>query len=240
VRVAELWRYPVKSLGGERLERAAIEPGGIEGDRRWALFDLETGYGLTARRVPELLFASARLGGGGEVEIHDPSGRRLGGDEQLSEWLGRRVVLRAAAAGGPRRYENPRDAEEERDWREYRGASGPFHDSARARLTLVSRQSLGEWDRRRFRANVILAGGGEDELVGERVALGASVVEIRKRISRCVMITRPQPGGIERDPGVLRTVARERRNRLAVGATVERPGLVAVGAELRPLGPGRS
>ena len=52
MRVAELWRYPVKSLQGERLTSADVGPEGLAGDRQWALFDVSTGYGLTARRVP--------------------------------------------------------------------------------------------------------------------------------------------------------------------------------------------
>jgi hypothetical protein len=47
------------------------------------------------------------------------------------------------------------------------------------------------------------------------------------------MVTRPQPEGIERDLGVLRTIARERKNRLAVGALVSEPGTVKVGDPLR-------
>jgi hypothetical protein len=47
------------------------------------------------------------------------------------------------------------------------------------------------------------------------------------------MVTRPQPQGIERDLGVLRTIARERQNRLAIGALVSEPGTVRVGDSLR-------
>ena len=61
--IVELWRYPVKSMLGEQLTRAQIGPAGLEGDRRWALFDRATGLTLTARRVPELLLAQARLVG---------------------------------------------------------------------------------------------------------------------------------------------------------------------------------
>jgi len=61
MRVAELWRYPVKSLQGERIDSVAINRNGLEGDRQFAIYDLATGFGLTGRRVPELLFASARL-----------------------------------------------------------------------------------------------------------------------------------------------------------------------------------
>ena len=35
--VVELWRYPVKSMGGERLEVADIDEWGITGDRQWAV-----------------------------------------------------------------------------------------------------------------------------------------------------------------------------------------------------------
>jgi len=43
VRVVELWRYPVKSLQGEPLERCRVTADGVEGDRAWALFDYKTG-----------------------------------------------------------------------------------------------------------------------------------------------------------------------------------------------------
>ena len=61
MRVVSLWRYPVKSMQGEELEAATFGELGIVGDRQWALVDLGTGLALTARRVPELLFARARL-----------------------------------------------------------------------------------------------------------------------------------------------------------------------------------
>ena len=41
--VLQLWRFPVKSMRGERLERAEITPGGLVGDRAWALIDVATG-----------------------------------------------------------------------------------------------------------------------------------------------------------------------------------------------------
>ncbi len=56
--VVSLWRFPVKSMQGEELQTADIGELGITGDRQWALVDRSTGLALTARRVPELLFAS--------------------------------------------------------------------------------------------------------------------------------------------------------------------------------------
>jgi uncharacterized protein YcbX len=229
VRVTELWRYPVKSLQGERLRSAELGPLGIAGDRQWALFDLDTGFGLTARRVPDLLFASARTVDGG-VEVVLPDGTVTRDDAVLSDWAGRRIALRPATGSAPR-YEGTDDDE---TWEQWEGAAEAFHDNPDFRVTLVSTGTLGTWDRRRFRANVVLDGEGEDGLVGTRQRLGGAVLELVEPVSRCVMVTRPQPGGIGRDNGVLKTVHRERAGLLAVGAGVVTPGAVAVGDELRP------
>ena len=232
LRVLELWRYPVKSLLGERLDSVRVTPDGFEGDRRFAIYDLETGFGLTARRVPDLLFASARLREDGSAEITLPDGSIPQSDDELSEWLGRRVALRSSDASVTRLFENPEDFEHDSDWAPFEGADGPFHDSARTRVSLVSTGTIGAWDRRRFRSNVLLEGDGEDDLVGSAVELGEVGLDVGQCIERCVMTTRPQAGGIERDLNVLRTIARERGNNLAVGALVSRPGHVRVGDEL--------
>ena len=233
MRVRELWRFPVKSLQGERLDSAEVGPQGLAGDRAWALFDLTTGFGLTARRVPELLFAAGRLRPDGSVEVVLPDGTATGDDAVLSAWAGRRVALRSAAeVTGTRRYENPFDVDGEADWNPFSGADGAFHDNAGARVTLVSTGTLGGWDRRRFRANVVLDGEGEDGLVGRAVRLGTAELDVVDRVPRCVMVTRPQAGGIGRDTSVFKTVHRERGGDLAVGALVARPGTVSVGDEL--------
>lgn len=235
MRVAELWRFPVKSLQGEQLDGATVGRGGIAGDRAYAIFDLDTGLGLTARRLPELLLASARsVGDGLPPEITLPDGSIAHDDDALSTWLGRRVALRAADEVGARAYENPLDVEHEADWIVFDGAPGPFHDSARTRVSLVSTGTLGAWDRRRFRANVLLDGRGEDALVGSTVAIGDVLLDVGKRIRRCVMITRPQPDGIERDLDVIKTVNREHDGFLAVGARVARPGTMRVGDAVVP------
>ena len=235
MRVAELWRYPVKSLQGERLTGGEVGPEGLAGDRQWALFDVTTGFGLTARRVPDLLFLTGRLRPDGSAEIVVPDGSVTSDDAVLSDWLGRPVALRAAAdAPDERRYENPHEVGEagEYDWDAFTGARGAFHDSSRTRVSLVSTGTLGTWDRRRFRANVVLEGAGEDALVGRRVRLGGTELDVVKQVDRCVMVTRPQPGGIGRDNGVLKTIHRERAGCLAVGALVARAGTVAVADEL--------
>jgi uncharacterized protein len=66
--VAEIWRYPVKSMGGERLGRSAITTRGVHADRMWAVRDVELDTFTTARRWPVLLQCSARF-------VEDPAGR---------------------------------------------------------------------------------------------------------------------------------------------------------------------
>jgi uncharacterized protein len=236
--VLEVWRFPVKSLLGERLDAAEVGPQGVTGDRAWALFDVATGLGLTARRVPELLFAAGRLRADGGVEVVLPDGTVTAEDGVISGWLGRRVELRAADERGDvaPTYETPADEDvpDPTEWLQWEGAPGPFHDSPRIRLSLVSTGTLGTWDRRRFRANVVLDGAGEDELRGREVDLGGVRLRFGLPISRCVMTTRPQPGGIARDTSVLKTIHRERDGLLAVRAAVLTAGAVRTGDSLVP------
>ena len=237
MQVLELWRFPVKSMQGERLETAELGPEGVDGDRQWALFDLDTGFGLTARRVPDLLFGSGRLRPDGSVEIVLPDGTVTTDDAVLSDWLGRRVALcRAGDVSGRPRYESPDDDEAPAPsrWHDWQGAPGAFHDNPDGRISLVTTGSLGSWDRRRFRSNVVLDGPGDGDLVGTRVRLGSAVLGIGDPIPRCVMVTRPQPGGIERDTSVLKRIHRERSGDLAVAALVRVPGSVRVGDVLEP------
>lgn len=226
--VQELWRFPVKSIGGERVDEAEVTEVGLLGDRVAGLFDVDTNTTLTARRTPELLFASARYLGPGDVAITLPDGTETADDTVLSDWLGRSVRLQFAAAEGGT-YEVPLDFENDDNWVSWQGPGGSFHDSTKSRISLVSTASLGDWDRRRFRTNVILDGEGEDELVGTTARLGDEVrLDVTKRIDRCVMVTRPQPG-VDRDLDVLRTINRVRATCLAIGALIDQPGRVGVG-----------
>jgi uncharacterized protein len=43
------------------------------------------------------------------------------------------------------------EREETSDWAPFEGADGAFHDSAGARVSLLSAGTIGSWDRRRFR-----------------------------------------------------------------------------------------
>lgn len=110
--VAQLWRYPVKSMGGERLPAASLSWRGIPGDRGWAVYD-ETRKGITnAKRLPPLRLCRARYldepaAGGSSppalvtfpdktvVMTTDP-----GLSRQLGELVGRAVSLRSLGPVG--------------------------------------------------------------------------------------------------------------------------------------------
>src|SRR3954454_7681825 len=74
--VAEIWRYPVKSMGGERLAQSAVATRGVHADRMWAVRDVELNTFTTARRWPMLLQCSARF-------AQDPAGRSAGPGDVL-------------------------------------------------------------------------------------------------------------------------------------------------------------
>jgi uncharacterized protein len=224
MRVEEIWRYPVKSLGGERLTSADVDRFGIIGDRLWGIADLSTGLVLTARREPELLMANAQLVDGRPI-ISLADGTELNDDEALSTWLARPVELRSAVnAIGT--FENPMDVENESDWMQWDSADGTFHDGG-SKISLVSHDSLGVHDHRRFRINLILGGGGEDDLVGA-VQVGTAELTISRPIERCIMVTRAQPG-LPRDLDVLKQVIRERNNLMGIGAVISVDGTISTG-----------
>ena len=119
---------------------------------------------------------------------------------------------RSSATEAARRYENVDEFEREAvsAWSAFEGAAGAFHDNAGARVSLVSSGTIGSWDVRRFRPNIVLDGEGEDALVGSTVTVGKAMLDVGMRIERCVMTTRAQAGGVDRDLVVLRTIALER------------------------------
>jgi uncharacterized protein len=230
MRVAQIWRYPIKSVGGEALRSAEVTPIGIRYDRGWGVVDDRTGNVLTARREPRLLYGSARIDGDAPV-VTTEQGDELRTSADLSEWLDRPVTLTRAEGNAGGTYESPLDFENDDGWVAWQGPPDAWHDSARSRLSLVSTGSLGGWDFRRFRANVLIDGAGEDGLVGSEIDVGTCRLKITKRIDRCVVVTRSQPG-LPRDLGVLRTINAERDSCLAIGARVLTAGVVEPGDRL--------
>jgi uncharacterized protein YcbX len=61
--VSEIWRYPVKSMAGERLETCTVGAKGIPGDRGWALRDEGAGEIRGAKKFPALMQCTARYRG---------------------------------------------------------------------------------------------------------------------------------------------------------------------------------
>jgi uncharacterized protein len=103
--VREVWRYPVKSMGGELLQRTTLGPLGIPGDRGWAMRDQKAGEIRGAKKMPALMMCTARYlaepDAGGAVppaEITLPDGAKFRTDapdaaERLSAYLGRDVTV---------------------------------------------------------------------------------------------------------------------------------------------------
>ncbi|HEY7293021.1 MAG TPA: MOSC N-terminal beta barrel domain-containing protein [Vicinamibacterales bacterium] len=101
--VREIWRYPVKSMGGERLDYSDIGGHGLQGDRGWAVRS-DSGQIHNAKRFPRLMQCAAayREPPTGDripnVDITFPDGETIGSDSpalaaRLSDLMGRRVAL---------------------------------------------------------------------------------------------------------------------------------------------------
>jgi uncharacterized protein len=115
-RVAEIWRYPFKSMSGERLERAELGTNGIVGDRGWALRDERAGEIRGAKKIPALMQCRAEYmsepttnGKIPDVMITLPEGRQVKGSDpraaaMLSEFLGREVTLWPLQPPGDREH----------------------------------------------------------------------------------------------------------------------------------------
>ncbi|HKF76568.1 MAG TPA: MOSC N-terminal beta barrel domain-containing protein [Candidatus Dormibacteraeota bacterium] len=72
--VAEIWRYPVKSMRGERLRGTPVTAAGLPGDRRWAHVD-GRGFPVTGRRDPRLVATESRRRADFPYEVvEDPAG----------------------------------------------------------------------------------------------------------------------------------------------------------------------
>ena len=116
-RIVSIWRYPVKSMAGERLEVAALGELGLHADRTWAVRDVELGITTGAKRLPKLMWCTARYavapsaeagpGNAPEVLIGFPDGREVCSADPdvhrvLSEFLDRDVELRPLPPVGDR------------------------------------------------------------------------------------------------------------------------------------------
>jgi uncharacterized protein len=228
-RVVGLWRYPVKSMAGEELDSVEVSWHGLAGDRRWAFIrdgQARSGFPwLTIRERPELAryrpcFAEPDRPNASLTLVRTPSGGEL---DVASPAL--------AAELGP----GVRVIKQDR---------GVFDTMPLSLLTTQTLAGLGRMvgtglAAGRFRPNLLVdAAGGdfpEDAWVGRVLRLGGLRMRVDQRDQRCVMVT-IDPVTLERNPAVLRAIARERDARLGVYGTTVAPGRVAVGdpVELEP------
>lgn len=246
--VSSLWRYPVKSMQGERVRELSFDASGVVGDRAYGVVNRESGTVLSAKREGRLLEAAANYRSGVLV-VTLPSGEefrqgtRL--DSELSSWLGYRVALVIAATFGVATFESPEDFErDDSPVVSWEGTGGRFVDESPLHLLTSSeldrlsreRPEL-TWDVRRFRPNILVDDGGRslDTSPPRCLQLGEVVIDITKPCSRCVMTTRPQPGGLDRELDVLRHVSRHQDGNVGTRASVARSGVVREGDEVRIL-----
>ena len=110
--IAELWRYPVKSVGGERVGSLELRVSAVVGDRRWAVRNIETGKIASAKRprpYGRLLEWSASTIADGRVVVTSPEGREFAAgsgelDAALTEVLGEPVQVVEVEEGREETY----------------------------------------------------------------------------------------------------------------------------------------
>ena len=205
MRVAELWRYPVKSMAGERLDEALVTRDGVVGDR---IVHVEDGRGrvVTARTHPRLLSLHGRLASDGEPCI---DGHPWSADEAAA-------AVRTAAGDDARlvRWDGP-----ER-----------FDVLPLLVATDGAIDALGV-DGRRLRPNLVVSGVSglaERQWPGRRLRIGEVVIDLVKLRGRCVMTTY-DPDTQVQDVGVLRRIAQEFGGRMALDSAVLEGGRIAIG-----------
>ena len=202
--VGALWRYPVKSFGGEPLAEADLRTSGIVGDR---VVHVRGPEGIrTARRHHGLLGLHAVIGPDGEPVV---DGR---------PWTSPEVLERVRAAAGAEAVLARSDDRERFDILPVLVAT----DGAVA--------AFGR-DVRRLRPNIVIAGVDHlDEFTwpGAELHIGEVVIALDSRRGRCPMTT-VDPDTLDVDRGVLRDIIARFDGRLALNADVLRPGRIAVG-----------
>jgi uncharacterized protein YcbX len=208
--IRELWRYPVKSMGGERLEEAKLLADGIRGDRLVQV--VSSGRIVTARIRPRLLGLHARLGDDGVPLVE---GRRF--DDPVVLTAVREATLLPEA-------ELQADDFVER-----------FDVLPLTVLTDGGIEAFG-YDYRRLRPNIVISGVEgltEKTWAGRmlKVGGGAAYITVARSRTRCVMTTF-DPDTLEQDRGVLRHIVDDLDARIALDCSVVRGGTIRVGDEV--------
>ncbi len=202
--LAGLWRYPVKTLAGEALETAELTAGGIPGDR---IVHVRGPEGVrTSRRHYRLLGVQGSLDPNGHARVN---GYPWNSEDALA-------AVRAAAGND--------------SWLEAYDGLDRFDVLPLLVATDGAIAAFGR-DIRRLRPNILIGGvNGMDEIdwPGSELHFGDVVVRLDSRRGRCPMTT-VDPDTLQRDPEVLRDIARRFNGQLALNADVLRPGIVRIG-----------
>jgi len=204
--IAELWRYPVKSLAGEQIDVAEIRADGIAGDRRVLVYNEQTRSLITSRTHPKLLGLKATINEKGIVLIN---GRPW--DDPESE-----QAIIAAAGPHARLIE----------W----GGSERFDVLPLLVATDGAIKEFG-YDRRRLRPNIIIGGVeglAEREWAGHQMRIGKVILEFAQLRGRCVMTTY-DPDTQKQDHAVLRHIVKKFDGTLALDTAVVQGGRISVG-----------
>lgn len=222
--VDALYRYPVKSMAGERCDSLQLEPRGVESDRLWAVrtADGKLGSGKSTRRFRRIdgLLEHASSLSDGRPQVTLPDGRifdvgdpRL--DDALSDALGRRLEVRREA--------------EVRHFDE-----GAVHLLAASALDDLRTQLPGARIAvERFRPNIVVGSGGpapfERIPLGARLRVGREVVlRVTSAAERCRMVGLAQ-GALPEDRTILEHLARTTGATFGLYAEVVQSGGIAVG-----------
>lgn len=222
--VARLWRYPVKSMGGEQCESLDVNARGVEGDRLFALRDTngKFGSGKNTRRFCRIngLFGFQAVYEGDIATILFPDGRTMRGDHPdihatLSNTLGQPVTL--AREEGISHLD-----------------AGPVHLLTTAALAWL-RAAVPEVsaDERRFRPNLLIEVPGNTQIergwIGKMLSVGE---EVRLRVSsateRCGMVAFAQ-ADLPYDARILKCITQEAALQFGVYAEVLVPGKIKRG-----------
>jgi uncharacterized protein YcbX len=251
--VAQLWRYPVKSMQGAQADVLELTADGVVGDRRWGLLEADTGHVLSAKRAGALLTAvggddTATLPDGTVVTLTEP-----GAGARIGAWLGRDVVVRSAEELGPDHqpaidmtFDPPNDEAEYYEIPIRKGSLldlGAIHLLTTGTLAAcaAARPEL-DWTVRRFRPNLVIDHDGglfaEQEWVGQDLRIGDVRLHLDQPTMRCAMALRAQPG-IDREPGIFQALNELNTlspNHLGMYASVVEGGSLTVGAPVELVG----
>jgi len=205
VHIAELWRYPVKSMAGERLPQVAVGPLGLDGDRLVHVRRAD-GRVATARTFPGLLGHKGTLSPGGDPLV---DGR---------PWRDPSVAADVTRIVGP-------------GSKLVRDESADRFDVLPLLVATDGAIAAFGYDGRRLRPNIVIGGvRGLDERTweGRDLAIGGVVIAIQDLRGRCVMTTF-DPDTLEQDREVLESIVERFGGRLALNAGVVNGGLLRVG-----------